>query len=67
MKQKMDEEPGKWTWKTLAWEVSFANIMHLRDRLAHAFGSFPVIWAYMMKQFIPHVILILFANFRIRE
>jgi hypothetical protein len=62
MKQKMEEEPDKWTWNSIIWEVSFANVMHLRDRLSHSIGFLPETWAYMMKQFIPHVILILFVN-----
>mmetsp|Transcript_14648 Transcript_14648/g.29751 ORF Transcript_14648/g.29751 Transcript_14648/m.29751 type:complete len:649 (-) Transcript_14648:136-2082(-) len=62
MKQRMDQVPGKWTWSDMAWELAFGNIMHLRDRLANCVGFFPRIWAYMVKQFMPHVLLILFAN-----
>jgi len=62
LKKKMEEEPGKWTWKTIIYEISLRNIMELRAQLSSTIGFLPNIWAYMMKQFIPHVILILFIN-----
>lgn len=62
LKKKMAEEPGKWTWKSIIYEITFRNVMELRDQLASTIGFLPRIWAFMMKQFIPHVILILFIN-----
>lgn len=62
LKKKMEEEPGKWTWKSIIYEISLRNIMELRAQLSSTIGFLPNIWAYMMKQFIPQVILILFIN-----
>lgn len=57
------QEPEKWpTWKPLIYELTFRNVMELREQLSTSIGWLPEIWAYMMKQFIPHVILILFIN-----
>jgi hypothetical protein len=63
LKKKMAEKPDNWTSMSNAmFELGFRNILDLRDQLASTIGFLPVIWAYMMKQFIPHVILILFVN-----
>jgi hypothetical protein len=60
--KKMQESPGKWTWKSIIWAVSFKNMFDLRDRLRETVGWVPWVWAFFMKQFIPHLILILFIN-----
>mmetsp|Transcript_12620 Transcript_12620/g.24240 ORF Transcript_12620/g.24240 Transcript_12620/m.24240 type:complete len:654 (+) Transcript_12620:123-2084(+) len=68
MSQKMANEPGTWTSSSaMWWDLGFGNVMHLRERLADDIGYLPTIWAYMMKQFIPHVILILFINLALSE
>ena len=68
MNKKFAEEPNTWESKSaMWWDLAFGNILHLRDRLSSDIGWLPTIWAYMMKQFIPHVILILFINLALSE
>lgn len=62
LKKKMTEEPEKWTWKTILWELVFGNIFSLRDRIAPVIQRIPALWCILTKQFIPHVLLILFVN-----
>jgi hypothetical protein len=63
LKKKMAEEPAKWSsLGEIFWELSFRNIMELREKLASTIGFLPTIWAYMIKQMIPHVVLVLFIN-----
>lgn len=58
----MADEPGMWTWGSIFWKLGFGNVMDLRDQLSSTIGFLPRIWAYMMKQVLPHIILILFIN-----
>jgi len=62
LKKRMEEEPGKWTWSAIIYEITFRNVMELREQLSSTIGFLPKIWAFMIKQFIPHVVLILFIN-----
>ena len=48
--------------KSIIWAVSFKNMFDLRDRLRKQVGWLPWVWAFFMKQFIPHLVLILFIN-----
>ena len=65
--QKMAEEPEKWTWSTIIYEVSLKNVIDLRDELSTVCGWIPWAWAFMMKHFIPQVLLILFINLATSE
>jgi len=68
MNQKMADDPSQWTSSSaMWWDLGFGNVMHLRDRLSDDIGYLPAIWAYMIKQFIPHIILILFVNLALSE
>lgn len=67
LKAKMLAEPDKWTWPSIMYELGFGNIMDLRDKLSSTIGWLPKIWAFMMKQLIPHVILVLFINLAVSE
>lgn len=58
----MADEPGRWTWGSIFWKLGFGNVMDLRDQLSSTIGFLPKIWAFMMKQVLPHIILILFIN-----
>jgi len=60
--KKMAEEPGQWTWSAIIYELTFRNVMTLRQELAKVVGYVPAAWALGMKQFIPHVLLVLFIN-----
>lgn len=62
LKKRMDEEPDKWTWSSIIYAVSFKNVMDLRNQLSSVIGYLPKVWAVMMKQMIPQLILILFVN-----
>jgi hypothetical protein len=62
LKQKINQEPDKWTWGSILYELTLSNIMGLRDELMSVVGYLPWIWAFAMKYIIPHVLLILFIN-----
>lgn len=64
---KMNLEPGKWTWLSIMYDLGFGNIMDLREKLSSTIGFLPKIWAIMMKQIIPHAILILFINLAVSK
>lgn len=53
---------GKWTTKSLWYEVYFGNIVALRDEMQEVIGPVPFVWCWLMKHFIPHVLIILFVN-----
>lgn len=59
---RMQREPDRWTWGSIWYEIAFGNVMDLREQLSQSVGFLPWIWAFMIKQFLPHVILILFVN-----
>jgi len=61
LKKKMVQEP-QWTWKTITYELCLKNVMDLRAELSDVVGYMPWIWAFMMKNLIPHILLILFIN-----
>jgi hypothetical protein len=60
--QVIEANPGKWTTQSIWWEVSFANIFALRDRVQPTVQYIPDGWAYLIKGFIPHVLIIVFVN-----
>lgn len=66
-KQKMSEEPGKWTTSTILYEVLIKNVIDFRDELQSVCGWIPTAWAVMMRHFIPQVLLILFINLSVAE
>lgn len=43
-------------------DLAFGNVMDLRKQLSETVGFLPSVWAIMIKQFIPHILLILFIN-----
>jgi hypothetical protein len=59
---RMQEEPGKWTWRSIWWEVSFSNIFALKNRVQPTIQYIPDIWAYLIKGAIPHLLIIVFVN-----
>jgi hypothetical protein len=38
LKQKMEEEPGKWTWGSMWWEIAFGNILRLKAKIEPEIG-----------------------------
>jgi hypothetical protein len=59
---RMQEEPGKWTWRSICWEVTFSNIFALKNRVQPTIQYIPDLWAYLMKGLIPHLLIIVFIN-----
>ena len=55
-------QDSKYTWTSIWWELSFGNIVRLRDRIQPVIGAVPFIWCFLIKQFIPHILIILFIN-----
>ena len=62
LKKRMEEDPDKWTWSSILWEISFKNVVDLSERIKPIVGYYPMVWNILVKQFIPHVLLILFVN-----
>jgi hypothetical protein len=62
LNEKMQEEPGKWTWGAIWWELTFSNIFALKDRVQPTIQYIPDIWAYLIKGVIPHLLIIVFIN-----
>jgi len=58
---------GKWTTRSLWWEVYLGNIVELRDRMQLVIGRVPLIWCVLMRLFIPHVLIILFVNLAVSK
>lgn len=55
-------EKGGITMETLRGELLMGNILQLRAELSTSVGYMPWIWAFLMKHFIPQVLLVLFFN-----
>jgi len=53
---------GKWTTRTMWYEVYFGNILALRDQMQAVIGPVPFIWCLLMRHFIPHVLIVVFVN-----
>jgi hypothetical protein len=62
LKEKMQEEPSRWTWGSIWWEVTFSNIFALKDRVEPTIQNIPNLWAYLIKGVIPHLLIIVFVN-----
>jgi hypothetical protein len=61
MNQRMKAYPGRWTWKSMTYELMFKNIADLQSDLSAVVGYLPFTWALLVKFFIPPVVLILFG------
>jgi len=62
LNKKMKENPGKWTWREIWWELSFSNIFALKNMVEPTIQYIPDVWAYLVKGLIPHLLIILFVN-----
>jgi hypothetical protein len=60
--EKMQEDPGKWTWGSIWWEVTFSNVFALKNHVQPTLQYIPDIWAYQIKGLIPHLLIIVFIN-----
>ena len=63
-REATDNNKDKWpTMSSIWYELSFGNIVKLRDRIEPGIGgSLPFIWCFLVKQFIPHALIVLFIN-----
>lgn len=61
MKGLVNEERGI-TMETLRAELLMGNVLRLRQELSTSVGYVPWIWAFLMKHFIPQILLVLFFN-----
>jgi hypothetical protein len=55
-------QDDKYTWGSIWWELAFGNILRLRERIQPMIGPIPFVWCFLIKQFIPHILIILFIN-----
>jgi len=63
LKRRMDADPDKWPcWSKIIWAVSFKNVFDLKARIEPTIRCIPALWCILIKQFIPHVLIILFVN-----
>jgi hypothetical protein len=62
LNEKMQEEPGEWTWRSIWWELTFSNIFALKNRVQPTIRYIPDLWAYFIKGAIPHLLIIVFIN-----
>ena len=59
-KQKETRDPPAMC--TMVWALAFRNIYRLRDRIKPVVCHIPDVWCILIKQFIPHILLVLFIN-----
>ncbi len=62
LSKKIAQEPGTWNWKTILYELCLKNVMDLRQELSDVVGYMPWLWAFGLKNLIPHILLLLFIN-----
>ncbi|KAL7527182.1 hypothetical protein ACHAXR_002752, partial [Thalassiosira sp. AJA248-18] len=60
MKKEIQNSPGK-TLKDMYYDLVMRNVMELRSDLSEVVGYIPIVWAVLIKHFIPPVIIILFS------
>jgi len=59
MSKQMQEDPTI-TWSDMIFDLTMSNVMELREDLISSVGHIPVAWAFLIRHFIPPVLLILF-------
>jgi len=60
--RRMALEPERWTMRSIWYECAYGNISRLRDQIQPVIGYIPFIWVVLMKNFVPHVLIVLFTN-----
>jgi solute carrier family 6 GABA transporter-like protein 1 len=51
-----------WTTYSILYEFTFGNVFYLAREMSTVVGFLPRVWAVLIKQFIPQILLILFIN-----
>ncbi len=59
MSKQMQEDPTL-TWSDMFFYLTMSNVMELREDLISSVGYIPVAWAFLIRHFIPPVLLVLF-------
>mmetsp|Transcript_18368 Transcript_18368/g.31067 ORF Transcript_18368/g.31067 Transcript_18368/m.31067 type:complete len:656 (+) Transcript_18368:178-2145(+) len=57
---KKKQEDQTLTWSDMLFDLTMSNVMKLREDLVSSVGHIPVAWAFLIRHFIPQVLLILF-------
>jgi len=61
--RQMRKFPERWkSVKSIWWECAFGNICRLREQIQPVIGHIPFIWVILIKNFVPHVLIVLFLN-----
>lgn len=61
LKKVKDSEPERWTWKSILFALTFKNIDDYTKKLEEKVGHIPSVWGFLIKHFIPPILLIMFA------
>jgi len=62
LQQRLSSMEEPMDMSTAIYKLTFENVINLKNQLEPVVGWIPTLWAVMMKQMIPHVLLILFFN-----
>lgn len=60
--RRVMQEPDRWTLRSIWFECAYGNISRLRDQIQPVIGYIPFVWVVLMKNFVPHVLIVLFIN-----
>ena len=62
MRKKIQAESlGSWALRSMVYDLLFRNMMDLREDLSSIVGPLPIVWAVLVKFFIPPILIVLFA------
>ena len=50
------------SWGSALWALSFEGVVDLKERIEPVCQWIPFAWCFLIKQFIPHILIILFIN-----
>ena len=59
---RMALEPERWIMRSIWYECAYENMSRLRDQIQPVIGFIPFIWVVLMKNFVPHVLIVQFIN-----
>jgi len=58
--QRVKQEPGRWTLRSIWYECAFGNIGRLRDQIQPVVGYIPFVWMPVLKNLVPHTCMMMF-------
>lgn len=53
--------------KSALYDLYFENVLDLKKELESSIGKIPTVWPFLLKHFIPHVLIVLFINLACAE